>query len=106
MVLFRNETFIYQLIYRILMHRSSYERSPTLSTVLMVEKEIDRHSGEFNQTQLWKALPKKVMWQTYLVVLDYLESINKIAFDKQGTIAYIWNPGLARKLRARKEIKA
>jgi len=87
------------------MHRSPYERSPTLSTVVMVEKEIDRHSGEFNQTQLWKKLPKKVMWQTYLVILDYLESINKIAFDKKGMIAYIWNPELAKKLRARKEIK-
>jgi len=105
MALFSNESFIYQLIYKVFMHKSPYERSPTLSTVLMVEKTIDRHSGEFNQTQLWKKLPKKVMWQTYIVVLDYLESINKIAFDKQGKIAYIWNPELAKKLRARKEIK-
>jgi len=106
MVQFNNESFIYQLIYDKFMHRSPYERSPTLSTVLMVEKEIDRHSGEYNQTHLWKKLPKKVMWQTYLVVLDYLESINKIAIDKKGKIAYIWNPELAKKLRARKGINA
>ena len=81
-----------------------FGRSPTLDTVMMVEKSIDEHSGEFNRTELWKRLPKKVMWQTYLVILEYLESINKIAFDREGKIAYIWNPQLAKKLRARKEI--
>lgn len=46
----------------------------------------------------------QVMWQTFLVILDYLENINKIAFDKEGKIAYIWNPRLAKMLRQRKEI--
>ncbi|MDP2906780.1 MAG: hypothetical protein Q8O03_02470 [Nanoarchaeota archaeon] len=86
--------------------KSLYERSPTLDTVLMVEKTIEKYSGEFNRTGLWKKLPRKVMWQTFLVVLDYLESINKIAFDKEGKIAWIWNPELVKKLRLRKEIKA
>ena len=83
-----------------------FVRSPTLDTVLMVEKTIDKYSGDFNRTELWKKLPKKVMWQTYLVVLDYLQDINKIAIDKMGKIAYIWNPSLAKKLAGRKEIKA
>lgn len=82
-----------------------FERSPTLDTVLMVEKTIEESSGEFNRTGLWRTLPRKVMWQTFLVILDYLESINKIAFDKEGKIAYIWNPVLARKMMARKEVK-
>ena len=56
-----------------------FVRSPTLDTVLMVEKTIEKYSGEYNRTNLWKNLPKKVMWQTYLVILEYLESINKIA---------------------------
>ena len=85
--------------------KNPYERSPTLDTVLMVERTIDAYSGEYNKTQLWKKLPKKVMWQTFLVILEYLESINKIAFDKEGKIAYIWNPPLAKKLQSRKEIK-
>jgi hypothetical protein len=42
------------------------------------------------------------MWQTYLVVLDYLQSINKIAMDKNGIIGYIWNPELTKKLANRK----
>ena len=82
-----------------------FVRSPTLDTVMKVERAIEENSGEYNRTELWKNLPKKVMWQTYLVILDYLESINKIAFDKEGKIAYIWNPELAKKLSKRKEIK-
>ncbi len=84
--------------------RNPFGRSPTLDTVLMVEKMIEENSGELSRTSLWKSLPKKVMWQTFLIVLDYLESINKIAFDREGKIAYIWNPSLARRLAARKEI--
>ena len=80
-------------------------RSPTLGTVIMIEKTIEEYSGEFNRTELWKKLPKKVMWQTYLFVLDYLESINKIAFDRNGTVGYIWNPELAKKILKRKNIK-
>ncbi len=85
--------------------KNPFIRSPTLDTVLMIEKTIEEYSGEFNRTQLWKKLPKKVMWQTYLIVLDYLENINKIAFDRNGTLGYIWNPKLAKILSKRKEIK-
>jgi len=81
-----------------------FVRSPTLDTVLMVEKTIEENSGEYKRTELWKKLPRQVMWQTFLVILEYLESINKIAFDKESKIAYIWNPKLAQMLRQRKEI--
>ncbi|MFA5777839.1 MAG: hypothetical protein WC906_05415 [Parcubacteria group bacterium] len=84
---------------------NSIARSPTLGTVLMIERTIEEYSGEFNRTEIWKKLPKKVMWQTYLIVLDYLESINKIAFDREGIAAYIWNPKLAKMLSKRPEIK-
>lgn len=86
--------------------RNPYVRSPTLGTVLMVERTIEENSGEFNRTELWKNLQKKVMWQTFLVILDYLENINKIAFDREGKIAYIWNPKLTKLLRHRKEVIA
>jgi len=77
-------------------------RSPTLDTVLMVERTIKKYSGEFNRTEIWKKLPKKVMWQTYLIILDYLQSINKIAIDIRGIIGYIWNPEIAKKFMKRK----
>jgi hypothetical protein len=101
--------FIYQLIYtspEVEKSRSPYGRSPTLETVLMVEKEILDTSGEFGRTEIWKRLPKKVMWQTYLVVLEYLESTGRIAFDRVGHVAYIWNPKLARKYLSRPELGA
>jgi hypothetical protein len=77
-------------------------RSPTLDTVIMIEKTIDKHSGEFNRTELWKKLPRKVMWQTYLVVLDYLQSINKIAISSDGILVYIWSPESAKLFMNRK----
>jgi len=82
-----------------------FARSPTLETVLMVERTIEKYSGEFNRTEIWKKLPKKVMWQTYLIILDYLQSINKIAIDRNGTIGYIWSPEVAKRFAKRKPIK-
>lgn len=83
--------------------KNSIARSPTLETVMMVERMIEEHSGEFNRTELWRKLPKKVMWQTYLVVLDYLQSINKIAISDNGIVVYIWSPDLAKKFAKRKK---
>ena len=81
---------------------NSIARSPNLETVLMVERIIGKYSGEFNRTELWKKLPKKVMWQTYLVILDYLQSINKIAISKEGILVYIWSSESAKKFMNRK----
>ncbi len=82
--------------------QNPFVRSPTLDTVLMVEGTIEKNSGEFNRTELWKSLPKKVMWQTFLIILDYLQSINKIAIADNRIIVYIWNPELAKKFSKRK----
>ena len=72
-------------------------RSPTLQTVLMVEKFIEENSGEYKKTELFNNLPKRVMWQTFQVIMEYLGSINKIAYDTEGYVVYIWNPRLFRK---------
>jgi len=61
-------------------------RSPTLQTILMVEKFIDENSGEYKKTDLFKNLPKKVMWQTFQVIMEYLESVYKIVYDKKNCI--------------------
>jgi hypothetical protein len=77
-------------------------RFPTLETVLMIEETIEKHSGDFNRTELWKKLPKKVMWQTYLIVLDYLLSSNKILIDpRDEKIIWIWNPNLVKLLKSK-----
>lgn len=67
-------------------------RFPRLDTVLMVEEFIKSNSGEFKIYQLWKNLPKKMMYQTYHLIISYLLSINKIAIDSQEKIGYIWDP--------------
>ena len=83
----------------------SERRSPTLQTVLMVERYIDENSGEYKKTQIWNRLPKRVMWPTFQIIIDYLESIHKIAYDKEGYVVYIWNPEFLEKIKDRKVIK-
>ena len=85
--------------------RSPFARAPTLGTVLMVEKTIEKHSGEFNRTEIWKRLPRKVMWQTYLVVIDYLQSVNKVALADNGVLVYIWSPEAGKRFAKRKSIE-
>ncbi|MAG20093.1 hypothetical protein CL618_01530 [archaeon] len=70
---------------------------PQLDTVLMVEEFIKDHSGEFKKKSLWEHLPKKTMYQTFCVIFDYLSDSGKIATDKEGKIAWIWNPELVKK---------
>jgi len=79
-------------------------RSPTLQTVLMVEKFIDKNSGEFKKTELFNKLPKKVMWQTFQVIMEYLESTLRIVYDKKGYVVYIWNPEFAAKFKDRGDL--
>jgi len=75
-------------------------RYPRLDTVLMVEEFAKKHSGEYTKKKLWEALPRKTMYQTYCTILDYLEYSGKIAFDRHGTIAWIWDPeGVKRLLK-------
>jgi len=80
-------------------------RSPTLQTVLMVEKFTEQKSGEYKKTDLFKNLPRKVMWQTFQVIMEYLESIHKIVYDSDGYVVYIWNPEFFKKIKKRPAIK-
>ena len=77
-------------------------RSPRLETVIMVEKFIEEHNGEFKKTELLNNLPKKIMWGTFNVILNYLYENNKIGIDKEGYIIYIWNPQLIQKFLNKK----
>lgn len=70
-------------------------RMPRLDTVIMVEKFIKKHSGDFKKTELFNNLPKKMMWGTFNVILGYLVENNKIGIDNSDNVIYIWNPKLA-----------
>lgn len=71
----------------------------------MIEKFIDDNSGEYKKTELWNNLPKKVMWQTFQIVIDYLKNINKIAIDSEGYLVYIWCPEAYEQFKNSPEIK-
>jgi hypothetical protein len=87
------------------METNDVARSPTLQTVLMVERFIEENSGEYKKTDLFKNLPKKVMWQTFQVIMEYLESVYKIVYDKEGYVVYIWDPQFFEKIKNRPAIK-
>lgn len=74
---------------------------PQLDTVLMVEKFIYEHSGEYKKRALWEHLPKKMMYQTYCVIIDYLLHSGKIGVDREGTICWVWDPKGIEKLLKR-----
>ncbi len=70
---------------------------PQLDTVLMVERFIKEHGGEYKKKSLWEHLPRKMMYQTFCVIIDYLLESGKIALDKEGKICWIWDPEGVRK---------
>lgn len=74
------------------MKKTTLLHSPTLGSVIMVEKTIQDYSQECGKYQLWKKLPKKMMYQTFLVILNYLEQSGKILIDKDGCIIWTYNP--------------
>jgi hypothetical protein len=72
--------------------------SPTLESVILVEKTIQKYSQECGKYQLWKKLPKKMMYQTFQVILKYLEESGKIFIDKEGIIIWTHDPEGIRKI--------
>ena len=65
---------------------------PRLDSVLMVQKLIYNTSGEYKKKQLWENLPKKMMYQTFSLALDYLLISGKISVDAEGKIGWIFYP--------------
>ena len=59
---------------------------PKLDTILMVEKTIIETDEYLTRTKLWKSLPRKMQYQTFKRILDYLEASGKIGFDKKKII--------------------
>lgn len=53
---------------------------PKLDSILMVEKAIQK-SDYLTRMELWRSLPKQMQYQTFKLILDYLERSNKIMFE-------------------------
>jgi hypothetical protein len=69
---------------------------PRLDTVLMIEEAIKKAKEYPSKRQLWLSLPKKIMYQTFNLILEYLEESGKIVI-KDGKIIWVWNPKLVEK---------
>ncbi len=72
--------------------------SPTLNTVLMVEKTLQEARELVKVAELKRRLPKKVMHATLLQILDYLQMSGKILITTKGVV---WGYCPPAKLRAR-----
>lgn len=71
---------------------------PTLDSILMVE-EAAQHMNYPKKTELWKALPKKMMYQTFCLIIDYLEKSGKIMIDRDRRLIWTWNPAMIKKIQ-------
>ena len=86
------------MILKLLKKENPTARFPRLDTVIFVEDFIKEHDGEFRKKQLWNALPKGMMYQTFSLILDYLIVSGKVSVDSEGKIGWIYYPENAEKL--------
>ena len=59
---------------------------PNMKTILMVEKAIVDLGTYPTRMALWRALPKRVQYQTFRRVLEYLEASGKITFNGRSIL--------------------
>ena len=52
----------------------------------MVEKAIQDSEDYPTRMELWKNLPKQMQYQTFKLILDYLEKSNKIIFEEDKIV--------------------
>lgn len=81
-------------------------RYPRLDTILMVESAIRKAKEYQTKAELWRSLPRKTMYQTFNLILDYLEYSGKILIDKDGAIVWVWDPEGVRKILKKKHLIA
>lgn len=66
--------------------RYAEQRSPTLNTVMMVEETLQNQQEVISIGQLKRILPKQIMHQTLMAVLDYLVYSGKITLSERKVL--------------------
>ena len=69
---------------------STITHMPRLDTIQMVENVMRKEKAFSSKNQLWRKLPKQVQYPTFKKILNYLEISNKIMYDKDGAIVWIF----------------
>ena len=85
------------MIFKLLRRENPHARFPRLDTVLFLEEFVKENDGEFKKKQLWNALPKKIMYQTFKIIMDYLIKSQKVII-KRNKVMWIFNPVLMENL--------
>ncbi|MBS3176315.1 hypothetical protein J4457_03700 [Candidatus Woesearchaeota archaeon] len=67
------------------MEKERVIHSPTLNTVFMVEETLKK-SDLISLAELKRRLPKQVMHQTLIKILDYLQMSGKILIGTKGIL--------------------
>ncbi|MDI6738453.1 MAG: hypothetical protein QME12_08160 [Nanoarchaeota archaeon] len=60
--------------------------SPTLQTILMVEQTLKEAGQLISVAEIKRKLPRKVMHQTLISILDYLQESGKIMIGTKGVL--------------------
>ncbi len=71
----------------------------------MVEETI-KELGACTMTQLYKALPRTVVYPTLKLIVAYFAAKGFIMSDREGKIVWVYYPELVRKYKARPDLKA
>jgi len=71
---------------------------PKLDSILMVEKAIQDSKDYPTRMELWRSLPKQMQYQTFKLILEYLETSNKIMFEDDKIIWIFSNNNKLNKL--------
>lgn len=88
----------------LIMKKEKILRYPRLDTVLMVEEFIKNNNGEYKKRKLWESLPKKMMYQTFQVIISYLLYSKRVSIDAEGKIGWIYYPEIAKKYYNKKNL--
>lgn len=84
------------------MDSSNVLHYPRLDTVLMVEDAIKSSKDYHTRMTLWRSLPRKVQYQTFGIILSYLQDSKKIILTRDGRIAWVFaDSAKAKRLIAR-----
>ena len=62
------------------------EHSPTLNTVLMVEDVLRKSKEVIKIAELKRKLPKKIMHNTLMKIIDYLQMSGKVLIGTKGIL--------------------
>ncbi len=65
--------------------------NPTLESIEMVEESLSGLDIYPTKNKLWRSLPRQIQYPTFNVILAYLEKSNKIVYDDDNTIVWVFS---------------